>query len=473
MPRREDARRWVIARAATGAGDVLAVGAAGMSAAVIRYGVASADVAPVLPFGGVVTAAGLPLIFVALFAAQGLYARDALLGGHWIYGRIVNTCMAALLGVIVLSYLLGGPPVVSRAWLLMFVAFSAGAVSLNRFIVRRVIWSLRRRGWFIRRIVIAGANRGGVELAQQLNAPVQHGCEVVGFADDYLPIGTEVLPGQQVLAHPRELDELTRRVAADEVIVVPQALTWESLNEVVERSARERLGYVVQIAPTSYDLVTSGLEITHRAYVPLVSMQMARIPALYRGLKRAMDVTAAALGLAVALPVFAYGAWRRLRSVTPRVFERVEVFGGVAGRRVGMLSFAPELPLHPALQRIPALWNVLRGELGLVGPRPIALDEASVSEGWRSKLAGMKPGLLGLWRLRTDVVDLEGLARLDLYYVRNYTIALDMQVLLETVSRTVRSVWSERESFHRWRLELPVGGDEGAAGTKVATMEAR
>jgi hypothetical protein len=115
------------------------------------------------------------------------------------------------------------------------------------------------------------------------------------------------------------------------------------------------------------------------------------------------------------------------------------------------------------LARLPALWNVLRHDLSLVGPRPMLLDELRAHEPWLANLCAMRPGVTGLWRLRGRELPVEERIALDLFYIRNYTVTLDVQILFATVRELARRMLGREDGLARW--EQPQAGLGTIAGT--------
>lgn len=393
-------------------------------------------------------------ISVALVLAlhfQRLYRVDELLGGHTVYGRITRVVTFAVLAYLAASYLaptilpLPGRSELVASWFVLTMTISA-----NRFLIRRGIHVAYRQGHLIRKLLIVGANQSGVALARQLNAPGRHGCAVVGFTDDYLPLGTEVVDGLLVLGHSRDLAELAKVHRIQEAIVLPHAIAWESFRNIAERSASVPMPFEVHLAPNMYDLVTSGLEVRHRAYVPMVALRIARVTGLYGAIKEIADRSLAMVGVclaAVAVPfVFLV---KHTRSADSTLFQTNRIYGQF-GHRVDLLQFSPELGLPPLIARLPSFWNVLKGEVSAIGPRPTGVAEDEEVLRLRRKVAALKPGLTGLWRLRTDAQTPQELGELDVYYARNYTISLDVQIFVDTAKRIL---WfGKGRQFNRWTI---------------------
>src|SRR5215212_4487086 len=181
---RDRAMRWY--RVALVVADALMLGTAFIGAAVLR---GTVDVLPVQPsfdpgHYAAVAAALIPGL-VGILWLRGAYDSHNLLAGPDEYVRVLSACTYGTLPVVGVSYVYGSLPLVSRGWLLFFWLLAIGLVGTSRFILRRVAHRLRRRGNFITRVLIAGANDQGVAIAQQLHSPAGQGIEVVGFVDDY------------------------------------------------------------------------------------------------------------------------------------------------------------------------------------------------------------------------------------------------------------------------------------------------
>jgi len=122
----------------------------------------------------------------------------------------------------------------------------------------------------------------------------------------------------------------------------------------------------------------------------------------------------------------------------------------VHGKPFNVVGFDQRLDPSPVIARLPALWNVLRHDLSLVGPRPMLLDELGAHEPWLSNLCAMRPGVTGLWRLRGRELPVEERVALDLFYIRNYTVTLDVQILVATMRELARRALGRADGLARW-----------------------
>jgi lipopolysaccharide/colanic/teichoic acid biosynthesis glycosyltransferase len=270
----------------------------------------------------------------------------------------------------------------------------------------------------------------GVTLAEQFRASEGEGIDVLGFLDEYLPLGEQLLAGVSVIGRPGDVLDRRANESIDEYILVPQALPHERLEEIT-RLMVSRDGPVLRMAVSSRDLLTHGVLVTERSHVPLVTLQRARLSGLDMVLKRALDITAALVAVVVVAPVtlvalaVSYAAGRR-PLLTP---ELIYAPGG-GTTRLWLLAqgVSGRLPIRGA----PALLAVLIGRLSLVGPRPIP---------WRSgdlpveslSVTSLPAGLTGPWRLTGPHASLEDQTLRDLAYVRNYSIWEDLRILLQSV----------------------------------------
>lgn len=137
------------------------------------------------------TLASLP-IWTLLFLVFGLYRRDVLWEGVVEYRNAIGACIIGVLAVITLSFFWRGTLPLSRGWLLLSLGFSILLLVSERFLVRRLGYLVRRRGWLTAKVLIVGANDQGSAIAEQWHANSSSGMCVVGFVDDFKPMGSPV-----------------------------------------------------------------------------------------------------------------------------------------------------------------------------------------------------------------------------------------------------------------------------------------
>ena len=358
-----------------------------------------------------------------IFIAQGLYEPANLMVGAREFAGVFRASTYGLLAITVITFVLRWP--LSRAWTVASWALMTGLVIAARFLVRRIAAAVRQRGRLTERVVVVGADEDSIALAEQVNQPGS-GMRVVGILDDYMPTGTELPGGLRVVGPSASLLQTTSRLQVQDAIVAPHALPWETLRELMLVSATRANGLRVHLSAGFYDLLTAGVRFSERNHVPLLTLRKARLSAVERVIKGVLDVGLAALLVVALSPLVGLMAVWQWRSGSPLRIEHERVLG----RNLiafDLLRFRSSAPFQSDfLCKLPGLLNVLRGQLSLVGPRPMGQAEAEKPGGM--PLTTIQPGLTGPWRQAADPAEQ---ATLDLYYVRSYSVWLDVAVLYE------------------------------------------
>jgi exopolysaccharide biosynthesis polyprenyl glycosylphosphotransferase len=414
----------------------------------------------------------MTLGWLAVFSGFGLYSRANLLGGAQEYALVFRANAVCLLVVIVASFL-EPALVIARGWLLLAWLFTFALIGLGRFGMRRVGYALRRRGLFLSQAVIVGANREGVSLARQWIDQLSCGLRLVGFVDEKVPAGTPVVLGLPCLGSVDDLDQVIDHYGVEEIVLASSAVSSrEHLMRVFQRYGLSRT-VNLRMSSGLYEIITTGLSVREFAYVPLFGVNKVRLTGFDQALKFALDYAITIPGLLLISPLLLCIAIAiRLDSPGPVLYRRGVM--GVNGSRFGALKFRTMaldgdaiLARHPELQRelaqnqklkhdprvtrvgrflrrtsldeLPQLFNVLRREMSLVGPRMISPAEMALYGQWGINLLTVKPGITGLWQVsgRSDV-SYEERIQLDMFYIRNWSLWLDLQLLWQTVPTVLR-----------------------------------
>ena len=418
-------------------------------------------------------------IFLVIFFANGLYDVRSTLGGVEEYAQVAKSALFGIVAVILLGYWVR-IATLSRGWLIFVWIFTVLFVGGGRFVFRRVIYWMRRRGHLRSRTLIVGANEQGKAIARQFQASNNAGTDIVGFIDDFLPAGAPVpLSGNKngtilrVLGGPDRLKDLAQQHDVSEVIVVSNAVAWETFQEIMQGfSGNDKPPFDVKLSPGFYEILTTGVKVTQKAFVPLLLVNRERITGVDAFLKSALDYSLALLNLLVALPLGGLiAAALRLTSNGP-VIERHEVLacgGGTfttwkfhtglgntprprfahplvgpdgAGLQAAAVAVEPVSGLRrflygTGLDKLPQLVNILRGDMSWVGPRTVSVGQVDIHSAWLPNLLTVKPGITGPWAVG-EKHSLDDEMRLTMVYIRNWTIWLDLQVLMQTALRVLR-----------------------------------
>lgn len=403
-----------------------------------------------------------------LFALQreGLYRHAR--GRGWFDEIVVigNTATNALVLLMAVSFFLQ-PLVFSRLLLLYAGVFSVLLLALARLLYRELRRRARARGLGVDRVVVVGAGEVGRAVLQHMLARPDLGFQVVGFVDDDPERGQTDIGRVRALG---PLDNLSTLIVEQHVNLVIITLSWEyhrQILNIVRECARRNVQ--VRIVPDLFQLKLNRVQVENMAGIPLLGVRDAiTVPRSQRLVKRLLDVAIIVLASPLWLPVFgivALAIW--LDDGGPIFYGQTRVGEGGRHFRVwkfrSMVKNADALkaelveaqgldPRHPklkhdprvtrvgrlvrriSLDELPQLINILRGDMSLVGPRPPTPDEVDLYEPWHRQRLEIRGGLTGLWQVsgRSDV-PFEEMVLLDLYYIENWSLLLDLVILLRTI----------------------------------------
>ena len=377
-------------------------------------------------------------IWIALFLFFGVYRRDNLLGGLVEYQQVTKAVTAGVIALIVVSFLWRDTALVSRGWLFLTWVLSNLLVVFVRFALRRVIYRLRRSGLLTARVLIVGANDQGVAMAHQWRQSPSSGMNIVGFLDDFKPIGTPVVDDIKVIGQASALTQVASRQCIHEVVMVPNAVAWETFEEIITRANTDKR-YTLRVSPGFYALSTTGVAVTNKTFVPLFTLHETRIVGVDAIFKALLDYgVGIPLFLASLVPMLVIALSLKLSGVKQVLARHRTV--GQGGRTFTMLKFEADarrsaldrLLLRWGVDKMPQTFNIVGGDMSLVGPRPRVLDVEDTDPRRVHYLQSVKPGLIGPW-MAAPGWSTSDEASDELYYVRNWTIELDIQLVVQAV----------------------------------------
>jgi exopolysaccharide biosynthesis polyprenyl glycosylphosphotransferase len=399
---------------------------------------------------------------VFVFALFGLYQERLLLGGVTEYSKVFHACSAATMIVIIVTFI--RPQfVVSRLWVVAAWPLSFLAVAFARFVCRRLAYAARQRGFLLVPAVVVGMNQEAVALAAELRNWRASGLRIVGFVACGSQSEVSRLEGLPVLGPVSAIQEILGAHAVEDVVVAITSLTREELLKLCEDVGAAK-GAHLRLSSGLYELLTTGVRVSNLGSVPLVSLNKVRLEPRQMLVKAVLEHSLALAALTLLSPLLlAIAALIRLDSPGPVIHRRRVM--GVSGRQFEAFKFrtmhengavllknrpalAAELAANHKLRQdprvtrigrllrkysldeLPQLVNVLLGQMGLVGPRMITAEETEKYGRHKLNLLTVKPGITGFWQVngRSDVT-YEERVNLDMYYIRNYSVWLDLQIL--------------------------------------------
>jgi exopolysaccharide biosynthesis polyprenyl glycosylphosphotransferase len=464
-------RGWLIRRALLAA-DVVGITVAFLVSVLVYGGGANDRVSTLQEL--VFFAAALPL-WIVLTKLYGLYERDEERTDHSTVDDVVGVFHLVTVGTWLL-YIAGlatgftNPPI-ERLVTFWFAAVLT--ITVARAIARS---SCHRSAAYLQNTIIVGAGDVGQLTARKILNHHEYGINLVGFVDAEPKERRDDLEHLTVLGAPDKLRELVQLLDVERVIVAFSNQSDDELLALVRQV--QDLDVQIDIVPRLFDILGPSVGIHTIEGLPLVGLPPLRLARSSRMLKRGLDllVSTAALvllspvllGIAVAIKLDSRGPvmFRQTRRGRSEGIFRIYKFRTMtvdAEERKQELShlnmhLSPggdprmfKIPDDPRVTRVgnflrrtrldelPQLFNVVTGEMSLVGPRPIILDEDQYVAGWARRRLDLRPGMTGLWQvLGASDIPFDEMTKLDYRYVTNWSLAEDLRLIMLTIPSILR-----------------------------------
>ncbi|MEO8272553.1 MAG: sugar transferase [Chloroflexota bacterium] len=410
----------------------------------------------------VLIALAYSVAWVVVLWLQGLYRPRA----RW---SIRTEALAILRATLVLGLITGTVlfafrlPDVSRLFLLLLFPSQWLLTLATRVALRLAFERLRARGYNARYVLMVGTGVRAQAFAKKLEDHRELGLQVLGFVDDD-PLG---LPSKwRYLGRTSAVEDLLHHEVIDEIALCLPFTEWDRMNAIAHMCEEE--GKIVRVPVDMLDRAFAAGRMEDLDGTPVYSMVSGPDRLIALVVKRAFDMLVSGAALIVGSPILlAIAVGIRLRDGTPIMFRQTRI--GLHGRTFEMLKFrtmsvdaerrleelmaqseidgaafkmtddprvtrSGRLLRRISLDELPQLWNVLRGDMSLVGPRPALPREVENYDIWHRRRLSMKPGITGLWQVsgrRSPSFDTW--AQLDLSYIDRWSLWLDLKILARTL----------------------------------------
>ncbi len=410
-------------------------------------------------------------IWPVVFYFHGLYQSRR---GKSRVDEVLTVAVAVLLATVLLLVVIflyrppspdGGYFTYSRAFLGLFALGNFLCVATVRMILRSVLLRIRQSNNNLQRILVVGAGLLGREITQKLLAHRELGFEVVGFLDDDQgKVGSTVL-GVPVLGTLRQAEEVLAVGRIDQVFIALPLEAHRKMLQMLELMARECVE--VKLVPDVLQYATLQATLEDVDGTPVINLSQVPLQGWNSMVKRSMDLLVAAAALVVLvpfLPLVALAIWLEDRGP---IFYRQERMG-LDGKSFMIVKFrsmrinaeATSGPVwaikddprrtrigtflrHWSLDELPQIWNVLMGDMSIIGPRP---ERPTFVREFKHKIPRymlrhrVKAGITGWaqvhgWRGNTSI---KKRIQYDLYYIQNWSLKLDFKILWMTVRHALR-----------------------------------
>lgn len=407
-------------------------------------------------------------IWLAFLAMERLYDLERLFWGAGEFTRVVRALSMGVVAVVLLTYLLKTPGL-SRLWIVTAWAACVATVMAGRLVVRIVLNRLRRRGGLAERTLVVGSNAEAADIIRILLAHPESGLLPVGCMASSqaerldLDYCSDKLP---VLGYARELKDAIIPNDIDAVVIASSAFEHDILARII--AELRGLEVTIHLSSGLFEVLTSRVFVREVGGVPLIGVKGVSLATRKVLTKRVFDILVAGGLVLFGLPVWlAIMAAIKSSSRGPVFYSQTRV--GRDGHEFGMLKFrsmvadadarraelaeeneasGPIFKMRDdprvtpvgkwlrkySIDEFPQLINVLRGEMSLAGPRPPLPREVLEYSAYHWRRLEVVPGMTGLWQVsgRSELT-FEDMVRLDLFYIENWSLGLDMSILLRTV----------------------------------------
>lgn len=374
------------------------------------------------------------------------------------------------LGLLVVAQFLFRLLFISRSFVAMFAAVQLGALMLGRVVAMETVKLVRRRSDDGHRVVIVGANERGVAFANTLREGSPFNIQILGYVS--MPGESGHSKARPNLGYVGSLASLLDRQPVDEVVFAGDGKHPEIVRDAMGSCEVRGVDVLVHLPPTVPSKGTMQIANVSGFDFPLLNLRRTPTSEARLAAKRILDFTGALVGIILAGPVMLATAIAiRITDPGPVLFRQVRA--GRNGRTFTMLKFrsmvmdaekrkaelmhlnemdGPVFKIQrdpritavgrfirkTSIDELPQLFNILLGDMSLVGPRPPLPSEVDQYQAWQRRRLSVKPGLTGMWQVSgRNQIDFDEWMKMDLEYIDNWSLWLDIKIILKTVPAVV------------------------------------
>ncbi|ACF12835.1 exopolysaccharide biosynthesis polyprenyl glycosylphosphotransferase [Chloroherpeton thalassium ATCC 35110] len=392
-----------------------------------------------------------------------------------------------IIGLMILSFLLKEMPLVESRLIIGYFSISAlTLISVVRIgIFRNLFVFLSEKRMIQRKVLIIGAGKSGQMMAADLALDTSHGFQVIGFLDDNQPSGSRAFEDLRVLGKIEDVKRVVDENGIEEVLVMIDNVSHDKLIHTLDIA--RQTSAIIKVSSELLDIVPNKVVIEKYLGVPVISVTHNKDSHGLLFIKRAFDIVFSLAGLVMLfVPMSIIAIVIKMTSKGPVFFKQNRI--GKDGKPFSFYKFRSmyvnnDDKIHrdyakqfitdakshtdqkamsntvvnsngqvkkivndprittiggilrkTSLDELPQLFNVLKGDMSLVGPRPCMPYEWEEYDKWHQRRLSVTPGCTGLWQVSgRSAVDFNDMVILDLYYIDNMSPLLDVKLILKTI----------------------------------------
>lgn len=411
------------------------------------------------------TTALLMVVLLVLFETKGLYRLPRGSGLLEHAGIVLSSTLTGIALLIVVVFLYN-PFFYSR----LIFAFAGFNIVVLLLLWRVLLMRLQRWGWAQGigqdRVLVVGGNGLSKQVMDALSMQHNQGYHLVGHLHDHPSSSVTPSPYPYLGTIEENLKQVIKNHAIHQVILALPFWDHGRLPRFVQMC--RQLGVDFRIVPDLYEISFDRVNVLHISGIPLIELKELSLIGWNLVIKRALDIGLVLLASPLLVPlVLVLSLLIRMDSPGPAIFRQTRI--GKEGKPFTCYKFRTMIanaeqrkaelqrlneadgPLfkirsdpritrigrilrRSSLDELPQVWNVLLGDMSLVGPRPALPEEVGQYEPWHHRRLEVTPGLTGLWQVlgRSDT-SFDKMVRLDIYYAENWSVGMDLHILLKTI----------------------------------------
>lgn len=415
---------------------------------------------------------GISLFFLLIFQYNGLYRVNILTTRAAHLSNFLKSLYYGSLNIVILSLLLGYEGMIeSRYIIFVFLLIVIPSFYVFRIELMRTLFIKLSMTSFKRNVLILGDGKAGKMLASKLMFENPIGLNIIGFIDDTKDIGDEIVSGKKVIGHFNHIKEIIEQDDIDELIIAEDKIEEEELLNLIDNS--KKFNVSLKVTSELFDVVGEKMATEKYVNIPVIDVSPNYNNKLNYTAKRVMDIFLSVFALIFVAPIMILiAALIKLTSPGPIFFKQkrvgyygmeFEIYkfrsmrvleGEDEDRKSQMFKFMNDnsgkiktkvvndsritwigsLLRKTSLDELPQLFNVIKGDMSLVGPRPCLPYEYDLYPEWQKRRVNVLPGCTGVWQIwgRSSTSYKDSVV-LDLYYINNMSPWFDLQLLFQTI----------------------------------------
>lgn len=319
-------------------------------------------------------------------------------------------------------------------------------IVITRIILRKILGILRKWGLNVRNVLILGKGKTGEMIYRKIQAYPELGYKFIGFLDDY----------KKCLGKINDLDRIIKEYNIHVVFIALPRTDAEKINSIILMHDSLTFKFVPDVLET----ISEPIDFDEFKEIPLITLNEINVNRAYLRIKRIIDIFVAIILIACTFPFmliisiiilavqkqspifkqkrmgkdmkeFTFYKFKTMKNGKKPKNEVSYLFKSSKDNRITKFG---ALLRRTCLDELPQLFNVLKGDMSLVGPRPHLKEELHYFPGWRRKRFGVRPGMTGLWQISgRHELSLDKTVSLDIYYIKHISFLIDIKIILKTI----------------------------------------